>query len=39
MKKGKLLSAAIAAMLTIGGNWGEAASFKLPKVIHWTVSS
>jgi len=36
MKKGKLLSAAIVAMLTIGG---EAASFKLPKVIHWTVSS
>ena len=35
MKKGKLLSAAIAAMLTIGG----AALFKLPKVIHWTVSS
>lgn len=37
MKKGKLLSAAIVAMLTIGR--GEAASFKLPKVIHWTVSS
>ncbi len=35
MKKEKLLSAAIAVMLTIGG----AASFKLPKVIHWTVSS
>lgn len=35
MKKGKLLSAAIAAVLTIGGG----ASFKLPKVIHWTVSS
>ncbi len=35
MKKGKLLSAAIAAMLTIGG----VASFKLPKVTHWTVSS
>ncbi len=35
MKKGKLLSAAIATMLTIGG----VASFKLPKVIHWTVSS
>lgn len=34
MKNGKLLSAAIAAMLTI---WG--ASFKLPKVTHWTVSS
>ena len=34
MKKGKLLSAAIAAMLTIGG----VASFKLP-IIHWTVSS
>ncbi len=37
MKKGKLLSAAIVTMLTIGGE--EAASFKLPKVIHWTVSS
>ena len=36
MKKGKLLSAAIAAMLTMGGGL---ASFKLPKVIHWTVSS
>ena len=36
MKKEKLLSAAVAAMLTIGGG---VASFKLPKVIHWTVSS
>lgn len=35
MKKEKLLSAAVAAVLTIGG----VASFKLPKVIHWTVSS